>query len=75
MTETTTDSSKRPSHSVFNVREGKDGGKGFWVEIGAAWTNRDGSLSVALDAVPVNGRMVIRERRDGDQAGQGNQPG
>ena len=66
-----TDASKRPTHTAYTVREGKEGGKGYWMETGAAWTNRDGSLSVTLDALPVNGRLLIRERRESDQAGQG----
>lgn len=54
----------KPTHTAWTVREGKDAKKGFWVEIGGAWTNKDGSLTVELDAFPVNGRMVIRERTE-----------
>lgn len=66
MTDTNTDTSKRPTHTAYTVRESKDGGKGYWIEVGAAWTNRDGSLSITLDAMPTNGRLVIRERSEGD---------
>lgn len=46
-------------------REGKgEGAKGYWIEIGSAWTNADGSLSLAFDAVPVNGRAVLRQRTE-----------
>lgn len=72
MTET---DARRPTHSVYTVREARDGGKGHWVEVGAAWTNRDGSLSLTLDAMPVNGRLIVQERREGDQAGQGSRQG
>lgn len=65
------DSTKRPTHSVYTVREARNGGKDHWVEIGAAWTNRDGSLAITLDATPVNGRLIVQERRVDDQAGQG----
>jgi len=40
----------------------------FWVRIGAAFINRDGSINVRLDAVPVNGTLQIRDAeppRDG----------
>ncbi|MBW2405417.1 MAG: hypothetical protein JRF42_16885 [Deltaproteobacteria bacterium] len=44
------------------VERSKDGRK-FWVRVGAAFVNRDGSLSVRLDAmpVPVNGELQIRD--------------
>ena len=54
--------SKAPSHDVFTVRE-REGKKGFWLQIGSAWTNRDESFSVEMDAYPANGRLVIRARQ------------
>ena len=45
--------------------------KSFWVRIGAAFVNRDGSLTVKLDALPVNGMLQIRDPqppRDGASA-------
>ena len=42
------------------VEGNKDGGK-FWVRGGAAFVNRDGSLNVRLDAMPVNGELQIRD--------------
>ncbi len=44
-----------------------------WLRIGVAFVNRDGSLNVRLDAVPVNGQLHIREAmvRDGrDSSGE-----
>lgn len=32
-----------------------------WVRIGTAFVNRDGSLNVLLDALPVNGTLHIRD--------------
>jgi hypothetical protein len=55
---------KLPTHTAYTVREGKkEGDKGYWIEIGSVWTNKDGSLSIVLDALPVSGRIVIRERK------------
>ncbi len=50
---------------VFTVVERN--GKNYWVRIGTAFINRDGSETVYLDALPVNGRMVVRivEGRNG----------
>jgi hypothetical protein len=37
------------------------GTRRFWSRCGVAFVNRDGSLSVKLEAVPVSGEMVIRD--------------
>jgi len=37
------------------------GGKKFWNRIGVAFVNRDGSINVKLEAIPVNGEMQIRD--------------
>ena len=33
----------------------------YWTRIGAAFVNRDGSINVKLEAVPVNGEVQIRD--------------
>lgn len=48
---------------VYTIVERERDGKKFWVRIGSAFRNRDGSLNAYLDAVPVNGTMHIREQR------------
>ncbi len=35
-------------------------GKTFWLRIGSAFTNRDGSTNVYLDAYPTSGKLQIR---------------
>jgi len=47
--------------AVYTIVERAKDKKGFWVRIGAAFRNHDGSLNVRLDAMPVNGTMHIRE--------------
>ena len=58
------------------VKPGQD--KGIWLETGVASENRDGSISVKLDAFPVNGQLHIREyeqRKPGSTRHNGdNQP-
>ena len=45
---------------VFTIKEnGKD--KGYWVKIGRAFVNKDGSLNVYLDALPLTGQLHIRD--------------
>jgi hypothetical protein len=50
------------------VQRARDGRK-FWLRIGAAFENRDGSLNVHLDAMPVNGQLQIREYVPADERG------
>jgi len=35
--------------------------KAYWTRIGVAFTNRDGSLNVKLDALPTGGTLQIRD--------------
>ena len=44
---------------VYTVTDRGD--RHFWTRIGVAVVNRDGSLTVRLDAVPVNGTLQIRD--------------
>jgi hypothetical protein len=41
--------------------------KPFWLRIGAAFINRDGSWNVHLDAVPTNGKLHIRDPRSAEE--------
>ncbi|MGO9838877.1 MAG: hypothetical protein ACLP1X_32250 [Polyangiaceae bacterium] len=46
--------------TVYTVIE-RGPGKSFWVRIGVGFTNKDGSLNLRLDAIPVNGTLQVRE--------------
>jgi len=46
-------------------------GKTYWTRVGAAFKNRDDSLTIVLEALPVSGRLQVRkdeprERRSRD---------
>lgn len=41
-------------------------GKTYWIRIGSAFTNADGSTNVYLDAYPTNGKLQIRELDEKD---------
>lgn len=58
-----TDTKKNPTHYVYQVRDGaKEGEKGFWTRIGAAWPHSDGKgFNLHLDCIPLNGRIALRE--------------
>ena len=52
-----------PTLIAYHVTEArKEGEKGFWTRIGAAWDHEDGAgLTLQLDLVPVDGgRIVLR---------------
>ncbi|ATB28866.1 hypothetical protein [Melittangium boletus] len=54
--------------AVFSIREGKGGS--IWVRAGSAFVNKDGSLNVLLDVLPLDGKLHVREageKRDGMQ--------
>lgn len=49
----------RPSHRLFTVNG--DGDNARWTDIGVAWATRDGKgFTVNLNALPLNGRLVMR---------------
>ena len=41
--------------------------KSFWTKVGVAFENRDGSWSLELAAVPVNGRLQMRDPAPKDE--------
>lgn len=49
----------KPMKVVYVITE--RGEKSYWTRIGVAYTNRDGSLNIKLDAVPVSGTMQVRD--------------
>lgn len=53
---------KRTARQVFAISERN--GKSYWIRIGAAFVNHDGSETVLLDALPVNGRLQIRAAQE-----------
>ena len=49
-----------PAFQAWHVTN--KGNKGFWTKVGAAWPHRDGKgLSLQLDVMPMNGRIVLRQ--------------
>ncbi len=53
--------SKKTGKAVYTIVS-KGGDKSIWVRIG--WvhgTNHDGSYNITLDALPVNGKLQVRD--------------
>ncbi|MFH1812185.1 MAG: hypothetical protein ABIJ09_25840 [Pseudomonadota bacterium] len=50
-------SKRKVVYTIIETGEGKS----IWRQVGSAFVNRDESLTVLLDALPVNGRLHVRE--------------
>lgn len=46
---------------VYQITE-REGKKSFWTRIGVAFVNKDDSLNVVLNSIPLDGRLHIRDR-------------
>ena len=50
--------------AVYAINE-KEGERAWWQKIGLAFTNRDGSVTLYLDALPLGtNKLQVREQRD-----------
>jgi hypothetical protein len=53
----------KPDYRAYTVRETEKGS--FWVTIGAAWKFKESDgLKIKLDALPVNGEIILRAPQD-----------
>ncbi len=58
--------------AVYAIPESKDGEKTFWPRIGVAFTNRDGSITLLLDALPIGtNKLQVREPKPPAEARPG----
>ena len=39
----------------------------FWNRIGTAWVNKDGSINLQLNSLPLDGKVQLREPKEGDK--------
>ncbi len=46
---------------VFTIIE-REGAKNYWCKIGMAHVNKDGSINVYLNALPINGKLQIKDK-------------
>ncbi|MDQ2642654.1 MAG: hypothetical protein M3020_02475 [Myxococcota bacterium] len=52
-------SKNNETKAVFALTERDE--KTYWTRIGAAFANKDGSITLQLDALPVSGRLQVRD--------------
>jgi hypothetical protein len=51
--------------AVYAIPESTNGERAWWTKIGVAFTNRDGSISILLDALPLGtNKLQVREMRE-----------
>lgn len=51
----------KPDYNAFTVIERDGDKKDFWQQVGVAFKNAGGSISVKLNALPINGELVLME--------------
>lgn len=52
------DSQRKDAYHIKSLGEGK---RAIWTRIGSAFVNKDGSLNVFLDTIPIDGKVHIRD--------------
>ena len=61
---------QRPDYEVFISRDGQDqqgSDKNFYTKVGAAWKVAKGGVSIRLDCLPTDGKLVafpFREKKE-----------
>jgi len=58
--------SKKPELIAYVAKEGKDE-KSFFTRIGAAWPNAKGGYNIRLDALPVDGEIVLLPPKEAEK--------
>jgi hypothetical protein len=64
---------RAPTYQAYTVikREGQDD---FWLNVGAAFEHADGKgLNVILQALPIDGKIVLRPPKDKDEHADDNE--
>ena len=55
------ESNSKQTKAVYTISE--NGERSFWNRVGTAFVNKDGSLNVLLNSLPVDGKLHIRDPR------------
>ena len=46
---------------VYAISEQKENSKARWTKVGIGFLNKDNSINVILDAMPISGKLQIRD--------------
>lgn len=55
---------RRPPLAAFSIIEKEGLERPVWHKVGVAWVNRDGSINVQFDSLPLGGKVQLREERE-----------
>ena len=56
--------------AAWNIIERKAGEKPIWHRVGIGFVNRDGSINVLLDSIPLQGKIQLRDDTDARDGAQ-----
>ena len=62
--------SEKKNLKVYTIVDRGDEKKDLWLRIGTAFVNKDGSLNVVLNALPIDGKLHIREEQNASDHSQ-----
>lgn len=54
--------------NVYTIRRRPGSERNYWVKIGVGFVNGDGSINLYLDAMPLDGKLQLREWREDAEA-------
>ncbi len=64
--------SNKPTFLAYAVKDRGRNQRAIWTRIGAAWPHREGTgLSIELEALPIDGRIVLMEPKPDDEMSNG----
>lgn len=59
---------------VYHIREWEDkkeGKKSFWTTVGVGFRNRDDSINIRLNLLPIDGKVQLRSRNENNKKQKG----
>ena len=59
---------------VERTLTGSGATKSYWTRVGVGFVNRDGSITLRLDALPINGTLQVREWEPYERRQEGTDP-
>lgn len=62
------DSVGKKRWNVYTIRRRPGSERNYWVKIGVGFVNGDGSINLYLDAMPLDGKLQLREWREDAEA-------
>lgn len=55
---------RKPDYRVFISRKSEGSDKAFYTDVGGAWLVKNDGISIQLNALPVDGNLILFPNRD-----------